>query len=87
MWRYLKGSGESFTEGIEDGAALVQFKLTRFFTKILSHRLSNFVQRLEGGLRFCDPGFSTLRTTAGHFIKSTKWKHIFLQNKVHIEKS
>lgn len=47
MWFYLKGSGEPFTEGTEDGAALVQFKLARVFTEILSHRLIDVVQRLE----------------------------------------
>lgn len=79
---YLKGSGEPFTEGIKDGAALVQFELTRVLTEIFSHRLSDLVQCLAGGLRFSDPGLSMLITTAGntdYFFKPTK--HIPISSK------
>lgn len=64
MWRYLKGSSESFAEGTEDGAALIQFKFTWILTKILSHRLGDVIQSLEGGLRFGDSGLGMLRTNA-----------------------
>lgn len=63
--QYLKGSGEFFTEGTEDGTALVQFKLTRILTKIFRHRLCDLVQCLEGILGFSDPGVSMLRMTWG----------------------
>lgn len=57
---YLHGLHEFVTEGVENGAALLQPELPGILTEVFCHRVADRLQFLKIGLYFCQAELSFL---------------------------